>query len=88
MQDYKLYSRAVYAGPTIYTSPTSNQIALQNLDEALEYLNAFYLADGYTVLSVNYLGEYITEPGNPNAVRGHQFAWHLVKELKPKKNDQ
>lgn len=87
MQDYKLFSRAVYAGPTLYVSPVSSEIALQNLDEALEYLNAFYLADGYTVISVDYLGDYLTEPGNPNAVRGLRFAWHLVKELKPKKND-
>lgn len=86
MQDYKLFSRAVYAGPTIYTSPTSNQIALQNLDEALEYLNAYYLAEGYTVLSVSYVGEYITEPGNPNAARGQQYTWHLVKDVKVQSN--
>ena len=89
MQDYKLFSRVVHAGATVYSNPVTKEIAIQNLDEATEYLNAVYLAEGYVVQSVDFLGELSLEPGNPNAPRGLRFAWHLVKDVKSvKANDK
>ena len=79
MQDYKMVVRSVYGGQ-------SNGVA-QSLEEAQEYINAVYLAAGYTILSVDYLGEIpVNELEQGNSPRALRFAWHLVKEVNAKAN--
>ena len=81
MQDYKMVVRSVYGGQ-------SNEVA-QSLDEAQEYINAVYLAAGYKVLSVDFLGEIaVNELEQSNSPRALRFAWHLVKEINVKANDK
>lgn len=81
MQDYKMVVRSVYGGQT-------NDVA-QNFEEAQEYINAVYLAAGYKLLSVDFLGEIaVNELEQSNSPRALRFAWHLVKELNTKANDK
>lgn len=79
MQDYKMFVRAVYGGQTILDNGAP---VLQNALEAQDYLNEIYLANGYRVLSVDYLGEFVLEPENKASPSGPRFAWHLVKDVK------
>lgn len=89
-QDYKLFIRAVHGGATIYDQP-GGAVILQNAAEAQDYLTEFYLNNGYKILSVDYLGEFLLNPDAPqNSPTGPRFAWHLVKDLetgKAKKQD-
>lgn len=88
-QDYKLFIRAVHGGATIYDQP-GGAVILQNAAEAQDHLNEFYLSQGYKIQSVDYLGEFLLNPDNPQASpTGPRFAWHLVKdiEVKAKKQD-
>lgn len=81
MQDYKMVVRAVYGGQ-------SNEVA-QSLEDAQEYINAVYLAAGYKLLSVDFLGEIaVNELEQSNSPRALRFAWHLVKEINTKANDK
>jgi hypothetical protein len=90
-QDYKLFIRAVYGGATIYDQPGGAVVVLQNAAETQDHLNEFYLNNGYKILSVDYLGEFILNPDAPqSSPTGPRFAWHLVKDLdesKAKKSD-
>lgn len=80
MQEYKMLVRAVWGGETQYLS--GGVILIQNAMEAQDYLNEVYLQKGYRVLSVDYLGEFITDPDNPKtSPQGPRFAWHLVKDV-------
>ncbi len=87
-QDYKMFMRAVYGGATILENGIP---VLQNSGEALDFLTEFYLNNGYRVLSVDYLGEFVLNPDAPqSSPTGPRFAWHLVKDLdeaKAKKSD-
>ncbi len=87
-QDYKLFIRAVYGGATL---SEGGAVVLQNAAEAQDHLNEFYLNNGYKILSVDYLGEFILNPDAPqSSPTGPRFAWHLVKDLdeaKAKKSD-
>lgn len=86
MQEYKLFSRAVWPGVNQYGS--SGEVVLQNLDEVLEYLNGTYLATGYKVLGVEKLREVVLNPAEPQSPQGFQFVWHLVKDTEPKAKKQ
>lgn len=80
MQDYKMLVRTVWGGATIQRDGT---IHVQNATEAQDYLNEFYLENGYKVLSVDYLGEVIVnELEQSNSPKALRFAWHLVKDVK------
>ena len=84
MQDYKMLVRAVWGAETRKQSDGS--IHIQNAMEAQDYLNEVYLSNGYKVLSVDYLGEFVVDPDNAKASpQGPRFAWHLVKDLEPAK---
>lgn len=82
MQDYKMVVRTVWGGTTIQSNGAP---IAQNFEEAQEYINAMYLAEGYSVLSVDFLGEsLVNELEGTNSPRALRFAWHLVKETKAK----
>lgn len=79
MQDYQLVVRAVWGGATILAGQT---IVAQNLSEALDYLREVYLSNGYTVQSVDFLGEtLVNELEQSNSPKALRFAWHLVKDV-------
>lgn len=79
MQDYQLVVRAVWGGATILAGQT---IVVQNLSEALDYLREVYLSNGYTVQSVDFLGEtLVNELEQSNSPKALRFAWHLVKDV-------
>lgn len=85
-QDYKLFMRAIHGGETILTGPGGSPI-IQNFAEAQDYLNEFYLTQGYEVLSVDYLGEFVLNPDDPkSSPTGPRFAWHLVKRVESAKS--
>ena len=87
-QDYKLFIRAIHGGATIYDQPGGTAI-LENAGEAQDYLSEFYLSQGYEVLSVDYLGEFILNPDEPKlSPSGPRFAWHLVKKVESKAKKQ
>ena len=86
MQEYKLFSRAVWPGENQFGS--NGEVILSNLDETLEYLNGTYLASGYKVLHVEKLREVVLNPTDPQSPQGFQFAWHLVKDTEPKSKKQ
>lgn len=80
MQDYKMLVRTVWGGATVQREGT---IHVQNAMEAQDYLNEQYLANGYKILSVDYLGEVIVnELEQSNSPKALRFAWHLVKDVK------
>lgn len=80
MQDYKMLVRTVWGGET---QQRDGAIHVQNYAEAMDYLNEIYLADGYKVVSVDYLGEVIVnELEQSNSPKALRFAWHLVKDVK------
>ena len=81
MQDYKMLLRAVHAGADI---KFGSDTVLYNALGVRDYLNEVYLSNGYRIVSVDYLGEFIVDPDNPKASpQGPRFAWHLVKEFEP-----
>lgn len=78
--------RSVYAGSTLVVGGVP---VVQNFEEAQEYINAVYLANGYSVLSVDYLGEVpVNELEQSNSPRAMRFAWHLVKQVNSRANDK
>lgn len=80
MQDYKMLLRAVHAGPNI---KQGQDIVLYNALEVQDYLNEIYLSNGYRILSVDYLGEFVVDPDNAKASpQGPRLMWHLVKDAK------
>lgn len=80
MQEYKMLVRTVWGGETI---EHSGQVHVQNAMEAQDYLSSVYLANGYKLLSVDFLGEVIVnEAEQSNSPRALRFAWHLVKDVK------
>lgn len=81
MQDYKFVTRSVWAGANQFAPDGS--LLLQNAAEFLDYLNEMYLKNGYTLLSVSFLGEYLASASDPNTPRGYTYTWHLVKEYEP-----
>ena len=83
-QTYRLFSHAVWPGDNQFDA--QGGIILQNLDEAQTYLNEYYLAQGYKVLSVENLREVVVDSTNPFSPRGFQFEWHLVKDEEDKKS--
>ncbi len=86
MQEYKLLVRSVWGGATIIRD---GAIHIQSLDEAQGYVNDL-LSNGYSVLSVDYLGEVtVNELEQANSPKALRFAWHLVKDSdsKAKKSD-
>lgn len=83
MQDYKMVVRTVWGGATLKAH--DGTMIAQNFEEAQEYVNAMFLEAGYTVLSVDYLGETpVNELEQSNSPRALRFAWHLVKDTKAK----
>ena len=80
MQDYKLFVRTVWGGATVNQN---GAVYIQNSDEATAYLRDMYLAEGYKILSVDYLGEVlVNELEASNSPKALRFAWHLVKDTK------
>lgn len=81
MQDYKMVVRTVWGGQSVKGQDGS--VVVQNFEEAQEYLNAVYLAAGYELHEVHFLGEIpVNELEQSNSPRGLRFAWHLVKDVK------
>lgn len=79
MQDYKMLVRTVWGGATMEENGT---ILIQNAMEAQDYLSSMYLSNGYKILSVDYLGEFILNPDDKQgSPQGPRFAWHLVKDV-------
>lgn len=80
MQDYKLFIRAVWGGETVYDS--QGGIVVQNAIEAQDYMNATYLANGYTIQEIHFTGDVAVQPEfaekSPRAIR---FAYHLVRNV-------
>lgn len=75
-----MFVRTVWAGDTVYEP--GGALRAQNFAEAQEYLNDTYLSEGYTILSVDYLGEVlVNELEASNSPRALRFAWHLVKDV-------
>ncbi len=76
-QDYKLVVRSVWGGASVRDG---SDYVVQNLGEFTDYLNELYLAEGYKILSVDYLGETtINELEGTNSPRALRFGYHLVK---------
>ena len=73
MQDYKMVMR----GLSNVSVPAAG---VQNFSEFNTVLNEQYLAQGYTVLSVD-LVRVLTTEGQPPV---YEFAYHLVKEISKK----
>lgn len=89
MQDYQLFMRAVWGGESVFNTP--NDLRVQNLGQALDYLRENYLAHGYKVLTVDSLGGVDVSPElGVNSPKAQMFAWHLVKDLgeKPVKENK
>lgn len=67
MQDYKLVVRTVGSE--------------EELEAVTSYLRAFYFESGYSILSIDYLGE-VKDPNTQ--VSSLRFAYHLLREVNEK----
>jgi len=85
MQDYQLFMRGIWGGETVFNDKERRDLRVQNYGEALSALREQYLAHGYTVQSVDYLGSVEVYPElTPNSPRAQLFAWHLVRDIEEK----
>lgn len=81
-QDYKFVNRNLWAGANVMVG---NELYVQNVLEFMDYLNETYLANGYKILSVDYLGEIpVNELEGTNSPRAMRYTYHLIKEINVK----
>lgn len=74
VQTYAIVQRALTAGATI--NDATGRPAIQNIGEFLSYLNDVYLAQGYTIHTINQVPLVGDVP-----LGTVQYAYHLVKDV-------
>jgi len=72
MQQYRLVIRTV-------GNASAKDGSVMDADGAMAQLNEYYLEQGFTIQSVNYLGAFPPTP--EGGVGGHMFAYHLLKDV-------
>jgi hypothetical protein len=77
MEQYKLVIRSLVAGSTVMDE--AGNIVVQNANEFAQYLNDFYLKQGFTIKEISTLK---IDPGNAQGLPPtYEFAYHLVKSV-------
>lgn len=84
MQDYQLVIRSIWEGKTEFGE--GGVLRTQNYAEALDHIRENYLAHGYKIQEVHFMGvEDVYPQMAPASPKARVFAWHLVRDLEQPK---